>query len=247
MASEPEIQPLTHRGMMLYSVASVGTNVVAAFTNAALPLFLLPYGLPGWLVGLLAQERSGIGGLVQPLIGLLSDRTRTRFGKRRPYFLVGAPTTALSLIALAFHPPLVPMIALVSILALLLAVANDPYIALMADLAPEHQRGRLGSYMGIFGMGGQVLMLVAAGFLWESNETLVIWGIAAVLVVCFAITFFGVQEPTARSPLGSNARLESARYGDSSAPSEQPAKDSQLRVATDPSLCWRTTSPPSPT
>src|ERR1043166_35931 len=112
---------LSLRTMLLYSVASAGTNMVAAFTNAGLPLYLVPYGLPGWLVGLLAQERSGVGGLVQPVVGLISDRTRTRLGKRRPFFLIGAPLTALGLIVLTFHPPLAAMLGVVSILAFLLA------------------------------------------------------------------------------------------------------------------------------
>lgn len=188
---------LSLRTMLLYSVASAGTNMVAAFTNAGLPLYLVPYGLPGWLVGLLAQERSGVGGLIQPVIGLLSDRTHTRFGKRRPYFLIGAPLTALGLIALAFHPPLGPMLAVVSILAFLLAIANDPYFALMADMTPDDQRGRVGSFMGIFGMAGQVAILLLAALVWNEHETLVIIFTALGLLVCFGVTFFGVREPPA--------------------------------------------------
>src|SRR5690242_17586882 len=68
IAGAAEPAALSRRTMLLYSVASAGKNMVDAFSNAALPLYLEPYGLPGWLVGLLAQERSGIGGLVQPAI-----------------------------------------------------------------------------------------------------------------------------------------------------------------------------------
>ena len=42
--------------------------------------------------------------LTDPLMGWLSDRTRTRWGRRRPYILVGAPLTAISMVAL-FGPP----------------------------------------------------------------------------------------------------------------------------------------------
>jgi maltose/moltooligosaccharide transporter len=197
---------LSWRTMVLYSVGNAGSSMVAAFTNAALPLYLLPYGLPGWLVGLLAQERSGIGGIVQPMIGALSDRTRTRLGKRRPYFLVGVPLTAVALIALGLHPPLPVTVALISILALLLAVANDPYVALMADIAPPEQRGRIGSLMAIFGMGAQVVVLLAAVYLWESHELWVIIGIAVGLVLSFGITFFGVREPASTELAGRVAR-----------------------------------------
>ncbi|MEA2639083.1 MAG: hypothetical protein QOF51_477 [Chloroflexota bacterium] len=207
-------RPLSLKTMLLYSVASAGTNMVAAFTNAALPLYLVPYGLPGWLVGLLAQERSGVGGLVQPVIGLLSDRTRTRFGRRRPYFLVGAPLTALALAFLAFDPPLVPMVAVVSVLAFLLAIANDPYLALLADLTPEAQRGRVGSFMGIFGMVGQIGVVLMAAFVWDLSQTAVILAVALGVIACFAITFFGVQEPpiVAEPPKASGPRVGVVAY-----------------------------------
>src|SRR5581483_12274900 len=110
-------------------------------------------------------------------------RTRTRFGRRRPFFLIGAPITALALGALALHPPLMATLGLLSVLALLLAIANDPYVALMADIAPEDQRGRLGSFMGMFGMAGQVAMLLVAWRLWGTNEGLVLVIVAVGVVV----------------------------------------------------------------
>ncbi|HET8628387.1 MAG TPA: MFS transporter [Thermomicrobiales bacterium] len=212
VAAEPAA--LSLRTMLLYSVASAGKNMVDAFSNAALPLYLEPYGLPGWLVGLLAQERSGIGGLVQPAIGALSDRTRTRFGRRRPFFLVGASLTALALVFLAFHPPLVPMLAVVAILSFLLAVAADPYLALMADMTPERQRGRLGSYMGICAMAGQVVLLLLASKFWQAHERVVIFAAAGGLLVCFGVTFAGVREPAvpARRPAPARPRFTPGRY-----------------------------------
>ncbi|MGN6700399.1 MAG: MFS transporter [Thermomicrobiales bacterium] len=211
-AAEPAA--LSRRTMLLYSVASAGKNMVDAFSNAALPLYLEPYGLPGWLVGLLAQERSGIGGLVQPAIGALSDRTRTRFGRRRPYFLLGVALTALALVFLAFHPPLVPMLAVVAVLSFLLAVAADPYLALLADMTPERQRGRLGSFMGIFAMAGQVVMLLLAAVLWQTHERVVIFATAAGLLLCFGVTFAGVREPPLAAAASSATRspLAPGRY-----------------------------------
>src|SRR3712207_9310208 len=85
VASATTASALPHRTMLLYNVRNAGTNMVAPFTNAALPLYLVPYGLPGWLVGLLGPDRSGVGGLAQPVLGLLSDRTRPQPGNRQAY------------------------------------------------------------------------------------------------------------------------------------------------------------------
>src|SRR5215217_371722 len=100
-----------------YSVANLGASVFYGLFNFAMPLYLNSYLLPAWLIGLLANERSFVGAIVQPLIGRISDRTRTPLGKRRPFFLVGVPLVCLGLLALAFHPPLWPMIAIMAVLS----------------------------------------------------------------------------------------------------------------------------------
>ena len=148
--------------MIFYSVANFGVNMVNAFSNAALPLYLGVYGLPNAVIGFLAQERSFLGGFAQPVVGLISDRTRSRWGRRKPFFLIGVPLTVASLFLLALHPPIWAVLLLLIVFSLFLAVANDPYLALMADITPAEQRGRMGSVMAVFNMAGQVAMLAIA-------------------------------------------------------------------------------------
>jgi len=128
-----------------YSVANFGASIFYGLFNFAMPLYLRGYGLPAWLIGLLANERSFVGAFVQPVVGRISDRTRSRFGKRRPFFLVGIPVVCFGLWLLAYHPDLWPMLVIVAVLAFFLSVAWDPYMALMADIFPEKQRGRVGA------------------------------------------------------------------------------------------------------
>src|SRR5918911_4037279 len=71
-----------------YSVANLGASLVYGLFNFGMPLYLDSYRLPAWLIGLLANERSFVGAFVQPVVGRLSDRTRSPLGRRRPFFLV---------------------------------------------------------------------------------------------------------------------------------------------------------------
>src|SRR5258708_14131547 len=79
---------------LLYSAGSVGAGAFFAFNNFVLPQLLKAAGAGDLLTGLLASTRSIEGAIIQPTIGALSDRTRTRLGRRRPYLLVGIPLSA---------------------------------------------------------------------------------------------------------------------------------------------------------
>src|SRR5436853_4457070 len=132
LSGAPEAEPrdLSATAMLAFSLANFGGNMVNAFSNTALPLYLGAYQLPNWLIGLLAQERSLVGGFVQPVVGALSDRAQTPFGRRRPFFLVGIPLTAATLAFLALHPPTWALLMIIPFFSFFLAVANDPYLAL---------------------------------------------------------------------------------------------------------------------
>lgn len=125
--------------VLLFSVASLGANLVFAFFNFAMPQYLDSYHLRPALIGLLANERSFVGGVVQPFVGRLSDRARTPLGRRRPFFLAGVPLTAVALLLLGLHPPFALMIAVVSVAAFFLFIAYDPIGVLFMAL-PRHQR-----------------------------------------------------------------------------------------------------------
>jgi len=196
--SEIPRPPLSFAQSMIFGCGNFGANVVYSFLNGAAGLYLNRYPeVPTWAVGLLAQERSLAGALVQPIVGAMSDRTRTRFGRRRPYFVIGVALTAASLIYLAGFPPIIPMLLVLSINAFFLNVAVDPYMALLADLVPSDQRGRVGALLAIFNMLGQIAATVAALLLWDRSPELVFLIVAAALVVSFGITTIFIKEPAA--------------------------------------------------
>lgn len=198
-ASEEQLDEVTEKfdtgKAASYSVANLGAAVVYGLFNTAMPEYLKSYGIQPWLIGLLANERSFVGAFVQPFVGRLSDRTHTPLGRRRPFFLVGVPLMAISLMALAFHPSFWIMLGLMTIGSFFLAVAMDPYISLLADLFPPAHRGRVGGFIGLTTAVGVIAFSLMAAFLWKNNETLVFGITIAILVLTFAYTFFTVKEP----------------------------------------------------
>ena len=85
------------------------------------------------------------GLIVQPIIGAMSDRTVTRWGRRTPYFLIGAILCSLGLLLMPFSPALWIAASLLWILDAANNVTMEPYRAFVSDkLAPaQHSLGFL--------------------------------------------------------------------------------------------------------
>lgn len=81
------------------------------------------------------------GLLVQPIIGYLSDNTWSpRFGRRKPYFLIGAILASITLFFMPHSPALWIAAGLLWVLDSSINISMEPFRALVADKLPESQR-----------------------------------------------------------------------------------------------------------
>ncbi len=81
------------------------------------------------------------GLLVQPVIGYLSDRTwHPRWGRRRPFFLIGAVLSSLALFFVPYSSALWMAAGFLWILDASINISMEPFRALVADKLPEEQR-----------------------------------------------------------------------------------------------------------
>jgi maltose/moltooligosaccharide transporter len=108
--------------------------------TAVNPLYTFLHAKPEDLPLLnLAGPMTGL--LIQPLIGALSDRTwHPRWGRRKPYFFVGAVFCSLTLFAFPFSRALWMAVGLLWILDAANNTAMEPYRAFIADKLPAPQR-----------------------------------------------------------------------------------------------------------
>ncbi|WP_343913636.1 MFS transporter [Aquimarina litoralis] len=155
------------------------------------------------------------GLIVQPIIGYYSDKTWTRLGRRRPFFLTGAILASIGLLLMpnadmftAFLPSLWVGAGMLMIMDASFNVAMEPFRALVADNLPSDQR-TLGFsvqtiLIGIGAVIGSWLPYVMANWLGISNEAQIgevpfhlllsfIIG-AAVLIGSILLTVFTTKE-----------------------------------------------------
>ena len=101
------------------------------------------------------------GLLVQPIIGYYSDRTWTRLGRRRPYFLVGAILTTLALFVMPNSSVLWFAAIMLWLLDASINVSMEPFRAFVGDQLPPEQRTRGYAMQSFFiGTGAVVAYLL---------------------------------------------------------------------------------------
>jgi GPH family glycoside/pentoside/hexuronide:cation symporter len=105
-----------------------------------------------------------------PLVGSLSDRIKTRWGRRRPFLIIFAVPFGLSFLLLWWAPPWESQIALMIHVTLAFMISDTlqtlivvPFLALTPEIAPGYdQRTSLTGYRMIFNLGASLATAVAA-------------------------------------------------------------------------------------
>ena len=141
--------PLSRRVHAGYALGSLVTGAFGTVPG----LLLAPYltdtlGVAAWLAGVLVWAPKAWDVLVNPVAGRISDRTRTRWGARRPYLLVGGLVLAVLFAAIFLVPFAEGRGAYVAGAFLLAATAyaffQVPYVAMPAELTDSYtERTRL--------------------------------------------------------------------------------------------------------
>ncbi|KRM45496.1 MFS transporter [Lentilactobacillus parafarraginis] len=146
-----------------------------------------------WAVGILATVASITGAITNLLFGALSDVTRSRFGKRKPYIVLGTIAIAISLVVIANVKSIVAIIFIWIIAAAAEnAIAAAIYPQISDRVAPKW-RGTVSTFYGVgFTIAQQGFALLAAQFL--GNVKFGIYVMAACTVVLALIHELLIQE-----------------------------------------------------
>ena len=192
-----------------------------------------------------------MGILVQPIVGTLSDKTWTRFGRRIPYLFIGAATAVLVMCLLPNAGSLglatVGAVLTFGVIALMLLdtsinMAMQPFKMMVGDMVNEEQKGKAYSIQSLLCNAGSVMgyvfpfIFAAIGLSNVAPEGIVpdtvIWSFyvgAAILILCVIYTTMKVKEWPPK---------EYAEYNPSSENAEEKANWITL-LKNAPSTFWR--------
>ena len=210
---------LSRTKTLFYSAGSIGAGAFFAFNNFVLPQLLKAAGASDLLTGLLSSTRSIEGAIIQPTVGVWSDRTRSRFGRRRPFIALGIPISAAFFLLAATQRDLLGLTIGIFLFSIFFNAAADPYVALLADITSVSERGILQGVSSAIQLGSQVAFLVLISSAAGAGDV-PSWSyllVAGLMLGTFAVTVLGVREPAAPAALTAPEALGAPGITDRSA------------------------------
>ncbi len=193
---------LSHRTMAYYGLPHLLHSMVILPLVLFIPSFYADdLGLPLASVGMAIAASRILDVITDPLIGILSDRIKTRWGKRKPWMAVGTPILALST-WMVFVPgdnaSVNYLLIWTCLLFLTFTIFDLPYKAWGAELSFDyHERSRIAAWRAAFGSAGHVLflsllmVLTFSGLVQNSEQLrmiaiLVIIGLPILVIIALA-------------------------------------------------------------
>lgn len=178
----------------------VGLMIVAA---VLLPQRLTDIGVasPEALFGTINAITAVVSLVSNLVFGNLSDRTRSRFGRRAPWILAGAVIggVSLTLVGVLDNPVLLTISYCLSMVGLNMMLA--PAVAVLADRVPMRVRGTMSAYYGAGVAAGAPLgSLVGAGFITNSLPGFVLGGALMILGGVAALIIWPREVPSNTLP-----------------------------------------------
>ncbi|MDX2183865.1 MAG: MFS transporter [Gemmatimonadaceae bacterium] len=165
--------PFSHK--IAYGLGAFVNNLLAAAVGGMIIILNLGLGMNPALVGIVGALPRAADAIMDPVMGYISDTTRSRWGRRRPYIFIGAILSGITYAILWMLPDgrsetfyfwyfLVCSVVFYGAYTVFAA----PWVALGYELTPDyHERTRL---MGVQNFIGQIAYLISPWFLWIMNQ-----------------------------------------------------------------------------
>lgn len=191
-------KPFSYRKTFLLGFGFFGISLIWPIFNNFVPIFLKEdFALSATAIGFIMTWDNYLNMFLQPVIGERSDRTRTRFGRRKPWMAFGAPLAALFFIIVPLmRSPSGIMIAIL-LTNVAMAFFRSPTIALLGDLFPSEQRSKANGVINLMGGLGSIAAFLVGGMLYKLGRiTPFIFG-SVVMISAIATVWAFVHEPEA--------------------------------------------------
>jgi len=194
---------------IIYGVGDLGFSMNNSIISSLFPIFMMDViGLTPALAAIILFVGRSWDYVNDPIVGHLSDRTRTRWGRRRPFLLFGAIPFGLSFLLLWLSPNfsqtgLIIYYSVAYIIYEAMAtIVYMPYYALTPELTEDYdERTKLTSFRMLFNIVGSLTayvfpMLVIGSMVPDNTKKVMVMALiaAAIAATPLLMVFFGTKE-----------------------------------------------------
>lgn len=189
-------RPLPLRQLLSLSVYWLGIQTIWGGLNTiVIPqrIDALNPGAQGLLLALIIAVGAVAPIIVQPTVGMISDYTVSRWGRRKPYIVIGSLLDIVFLAGFALSNDFLAMLAFYFLLQLSSNFAQGPFQGYVPDLVPARQVGTASGLMGLMLVLGTIMGVGIATFGGAASVPAVL-ALGAVEVVTMVILVLSVDE-----------------------------------------------------
>jgi len=192
------------------------------------------FGMKDGAAGIIMALDNVLALFLLPFFGMLSDKTKTKFGRRAPYIVLGTLSAVVLMNLLPFADKTDNFVLFIVALAFLLIAMGtyrSPAVALMPDVTPKPLRSKGNAVINLMGAVGAIFTLVATRFLVTKrdvvqedgsilvmdNYTLLYIAVATLMVVAVVVLLFKIRE--------NKLAAETAKFNDAYDAENEPESD----------------------
>jgi MFS family permease len=179
-----------------------------------IPLILInKFGLRVDIANAIMAADNVLGLFMLPLFGTISDKVKTKIGRRMPFILAGTALAAIFTVVLpiaANSDNLVLFMVSLGLVLIAMATYRSPAVALMPDVTAKQVRSQGNAVINLMGTLGGTIILALKIFIKSDNNdyTSFLVTVAALMVICVLVMFVTVRENKYRK------EMEDINYGD---------------------------------
>jgi maltose/moltooligosaccharide transporter len=217
---------LDYRRTFLLGFGFLGVSLMWVLYNSYVPIFLqagnpafdtnqgavtVGFGLSAALTGVIMTLDNIAAFFIQPFIGVVSDRTRTRIGRRMPYILAAVPVAAVAFVLIPvavtripaglsgqtgqLGGPLAFFMVAIGVFLLAMAIFRTPVIALMPDITPSPLRSKANGVINLMGGVGALLATFGGAILYGLGKVVPFVAGAILMVAAALVVLIAIREP----------------------------------------------------
>ncbi|MDG1906629.1 MAG: MFS transporter [Arenicella sp.] len=199
--------PLDRKSLLAYAMPSAGLSMLGFMLATYVPTFFQKVtGLSLATIGLVFMLMRLWDAVIDPVIGSYSDRTNSKYGRRKPWIFVGTPLLLVMLYLFCFPPANAGLLYVATttfLFYIALTIVQIPYLSWGAELSRDYsERMRITGFREAATMVGVLLatsipLLVLAGENPEIEDIVRVFGASILVLLPFGILVALTRAPNA--------------------------------------------------